>query len=108
MLARTFRLSKRDIARLYKKGRSFKENSVLVRFMPNYAKNPRFAVVIPKSTLVKSTARSRLKRMVHISLKSSIPALKDNLDVMISIRKDIPEKEIKPLTDKIFSHLVVK
>lgn len=106
MLKRIFRLTKRDIVRLYKKGRSFRENAVLIRFGPNYAKNSRFAVIIPKSALVKSTDRSRLKRIVHQSLQELKPQLKDNIDVTISFRKDIPEKEIKPLMEKIFSHLV--
>lgn len=107
MLSRAFRLKKRDIARLYKKAKRQNADFLLVRFMPNFAKASRFAVVIPKSVVKGSVGRSRLKRKTHEALSEYRNLLNQNYDVMLSYRKIPDEKVIAPAIKEIFTKVLI-
>ena len=105
MLARRFRLKKRDIARVYKKAQRINKDFLLVRFMPNMAKFSRFAVVIPKSVVKSSVGRSRYKRKTHESLQEFRALLKQNYDIILSFRKAPDEKNIEPVIKEILENI---
>ena len=82
MLARSFRLQKKDINRLYKKGKVLRLDSFLVRVIPSYAGHCRFSVVISKKVLALAVDRNRAKRLIYEYLQTHQELWKDkNLDV---------------------------
>lgn len=105
MLARCFRLKKRDIARVYKKAQRINKDFLLVRYMFNTAKSSRFAVVIPKSVVKGSVGRSRYKRKTHEALQEFRVLLKQNYDIILSFRKAPDEKIIAPVIKDILSNI---
>lgn len=105
MLARCFRLKKRDIARIYKKGQRLNKDFLLTRYISNTAKSSRFAVVIPKSVVKGSVGRSRLKRKTHEALQEFRVLLKQNYDIILSFRKIPDEKIIAPVVKEILSNI---
>ena len=105
MLARPFRLKKRDIDRVYKKGQRRNYNFLLARFVFNSAKTSRFAVVIPKAVVKKSVDRSRLKRKTHEALQANFTLPKQNYDVVLSFRKIPEEAVIAPTILEILKNL---
>jgi len=105
MLARCFRLKKREIARVYKKGQRLNRDFLLVRFVPNTAKVSRFAVVIPKVVVKGSVGRSRYKRKTHEALQEFRSLLKQNYDIILSFRKAPDEKIIASTVKEILSNI---
>lgn len=92
MLAKSFRLSKKDISRLFQKGKRFRESFFLVRFYPNRASHDRFAVIVPKKIAFKSTQRSRLKRMIMLALQKLPKNNLNCLDIAVTLQQ-LPNNE---------------
>lgn len=105
MLARSFRLKKREIDRVYKKGQKIPKGFLLVRYVLNSAKHSRFAVIIPKKVAAKSVSRSRLKRLAHETLYKEMKSLKSNYDVIISFQKFPDEKEIEAVLKDVLQSI---
>lgn len=91
MLARSFRLNKKNLTRVFQKGRRQRENYLLLRSMENRQGRPRFAVIISKKVAAKSSARNRLKRKTFEILGEHLEKL-GNLDLAITFQK-APENE---------------
>ncbi len=88
MLKKSYRLTKQEIERLYKKGRAFPQDFVLVRFAANRANHCRFAVVIPKKVMAKATDRNRARREVYDFLAKQAALWQNkNLDISFSFRQ---------------------
>jgi ribonuclease P protein component len=105
MLARPFRLQKKDIDRLYKKGKVSRQDSFLVRFMPNRTGHNRFSVVISKKVLAKATQRNRAKRLMYEFLQNSKELWQTkNFDFVIFPRNYKEEKALEAL-NKVLSEL---
>ena len=92
MLMRSFRLTKSDITRVFKKGRAYKGSNLSFRYLQNRTDHPRYAIIIPKTILPKATDRNRLKRMVSANLTEI--SFKNNLDITIQVKRLIEEKDI--------------
>ena len=92
MLAKFFRLTKLDIARVFKKGRTYKGSNFTFRYFANRTDHPRYSIIIPKVVLPKATDRNRLKRMISENLKQITS--KNNLDIAIQVKKMPEEKDI--------------
>ncbi|AKM82249.1 TPA: ribonuclease P protein component [Candidatus Berkelbacteria bacterium] len=105
MLARSFRLKKREIDRVYKKSNRFFEDFLLVRTLPNTAKHSRFAVIIPKAVVAKSVNRSRLKRKTTEAITENLMLLKTNYDFIFSFKKLPDEAMIDSTVKKIFQNV---
>ena len=65
MLKRSLRLQKKDIDRIYKKGRSFPRDFLIVRYVPNRAGHSRFCVIISKKVIALANDRNQAKRKVY-------------------------------------------
>jgi len=102
MLASTFRLRKQDVERVYKKGRSFREDFLVARFLGNNLEHCRFAVVIPKKAAPKATQRTRLKRKTFTLLGEIMKVQKiGNFDIILSYKQLPKENDINPLLVRI-------
>ena len=106
MLKKTFRLNKSSIERIYKRGKTFREGSFLVRFLTNNTDHSRFAVIISKAILPKASARNRLRRMTYIAIEKQ-KYLK-NTDIALTYKRVIEEDKIEGELNKIFQSLGVR
>ena len=65
MLKRSFRLAKKDIDRIYKKGQKAAQELFVVRFVSNRSGHARFSVIISKKVLAQATDRNQAKRKIY-------------------------------------------
>jgi len=106
MLASAFRLNKQNIERVYKRGRTFRENFFQVRFLRNNIEHGRFAVVIPKKIAAKATKRSRLKSKTFVLLEEILKEHKiASFDIILSFKQMPDEQSIKPVLSKVFHEI---
>ena len=105
MLARSFRLQKKDIDRLYKKGKVLRQDNFLLRIMVNHTDHCRFAIVISKKVLPHAVDRNRARRLMFDFLQKN-PDLYSgkNLDIAI-YPKSIKEDSIVASLNKLLSEL---
>jgi len=102
MLSKKFRLSKQDIERVYKRGKTFRDSFLVIRFLPNNSGHYRFATVIPKKVALKATQRNRLKRKTFAFLEEILKEVKiGNFDIILSFKTIPEEQSIKPVLSKI-------
>jgi len=97
MLESSFRLKKKEIVQLFKKGRIFRYDSFFFRIAFNQVSHSRLAIIIPKKVSAKATVRNRLKRKVMIALSSQDKIKDKNIDLAIFFKEIPAEKEIESL-----------
>jgi ribonuclease P protein component len=87
MLNRKNRMgSSEAIERLAKSGNVFKSDFLLFRYSGTEADSSRFAVNVSKKIFKNAVPRNRLRRQVNEAIRLNLPALKRNVDVLISAR----------------------
>lgn len=97
---------KKDIERVFKRGRSVYSGDLGLRFMPSNLKNPRFTIVVSLKVSKKANQRNLLKRRLREILRREIlPRLLKNVDGVILTRiglLDLSFPELKELTMALF------
>jgi ribonuclease P protein component len=91
LLAKKYRLNKRELSGLYKKGSILKCDQITARFNLNKTNHNRFAVVISKKILAKATERNAFRRNIYEMLKDLIKI--GNYDVALFFYKTKVSKE---------------
>ncbi len=76
-------IKERDFQRVYK-GKGIKNFLFSLRFQKSRFKNPRIGFVVGKNVSVKSIKRNKLKRRMREVLKTLLPHIKENLDIVIT------------------------
>ena len=102
MLPKSHRLNKKDINRLYKKGKVFKEDFLVLRVNSNFTDHFRAAVIIPKAVANKATVRNRLKRKT-MTILAPFKLEPKNIDLALFFKKEPREEEIQPALIKILT-----
>ena len=105
MLARPFRLQKKDIDRLYKKGKVSRQETFLVRYMPNRAGHNRYSVVISKKVLAKATQRNRAKRLMYEYLQNTKEVWQTKCFDMAIFPRNYKEEKTLEALNKVLSEL---
>jgi len=106
MLAKKFRLSRRQVNIVYRKGKSTSFGSISIKFYPNGLEFPRFSVIIPKSVVKKVVERNRLRRIIFEELGKN---QKTGMgDCLIRLHRVIPEEILKAQIKKILAEECVK
>ncbi|MGB9743517.1 MAG: ribonuclease P protein component [Minisyncoccales bacterium] len=110
MLARHYRLQKRkDIILVFKKGKTFKYQQLILKTRNNQLNNHRFTVIVSKKISKKAVVRNKIKRQLMEltrlklnSLKNKPNQFKDNLLIALPgiEKKEFAEK--KKIIDKLF------
>ncbi|MEI6039941.1 MAG: ribonuclease P protein component [Candidatus Berkelbacteria bacterium] len=105
MLTRSFRLQKKDMERIYKKGRNFRQDLFLIRFLPNRAGHSRFSVVISKKVLALATARNQFKRKAYQIISESETLWKDKAFDFALILKKAEKENLEESIKNIFKEV---
>lgn len=95
MLSKKYRLNRRQVQQVLKKGRGQNFGGIGVKSLPNNLSYSRYAVVVPKVVSKKATERNRLRRIVYEDIYSKKNA---GCDFIIRIYK-MPSKENAMLTE---------
>jgi ribonuclease P protein component len=105
MLARSFRLQKKDFDRIYKKGQTARQDLFLLRYIPNRASHCRFSVVIAKKIVAHAVDRNQIKRKVYQIIFDST-ALWENKSLDIAfILKKVDSEHLESAVKKILQEI---
>lgn len=106
MLPKANRLSKKkDFDQVFKKGKSFKEDFLILRFVLNKVKRCRFGIIISRKVSKKATVRNKLKRRISVLIEPKIMKIKKRVDVVLVALPNLEKKdfwEIEETVNKLF------
>jgi len=93
MLAKKFRLTRKQVNIVYRKGKSTSLGIISIKAYANKLEYSRFSVIIPKSLIKKVVERNRLRRIIFEELNKG-PKTKAG-DYLIRLHKVIPEEALR-------------
>jgi len=106
MLPKLNRLKrKRDFERVFKKGKGFKEDFLVLKFVSNNLKKNRFGIIVSQKISKKATLRNKIKRRLRTLLKTILPKIKKGIDVVLVALPGLEKKdflELKETLNKLF------
>jgi len=100
MLNKKYRLTRKQINILYRKGKSNNFGGISLKSYPNSLEYPRFSLVIPKSLVKKVTERNRLRRIIFDELGKTKGAAHN--DYLIRLFKVEDELHLRARIKNIF------
>ena len=107
MLPQRYRLKrKKDIERVFKNGRGFKEDFLILKVAKNNLKDPRFAFIVPSKVSKKATLRNKIRRRLSELVRLKIKKIKKGIDGVLVAVPGLEEKsfwEIEETINKIFT-----
>jgi ribonuclease P protein component len=87
MLAKKYRLKKREVKAFAKSG-FFNSNPVVaLKIIKNRFDRPRFAVVIPSKIVKKATERNRMRRQAYEILRINLKKIRGGFDYFLILKK---------------------
>ena len=109
MIAKKFKIPKKNIALILKKGESFDSKLYVVRFLENKVGFPRFRIIVSTKFARKAVERNKTRRRIYEILRLIV---KENsnlrpLDMILIPKKQILSKEFKEIS-KMTEELVTK
>lgn len=110
-LAKKNRLSKKDIDRLFKQGKTVRNSFFFIRFLKNNTGYLRTAIIVSAKTTKKATLRNRIKRIFteavcsgHFLEKSYDIAIVTTVNIVGKPLKEI-NRDLEQAMNKIFSQI---
>jgi len=97
---------KKNFERVFKKGKSLKEDFLLLKFIKNNSINSRFGIIISRKVSKKVVIRNKIKRRIRAIIFSKLPQIKENIDAVLIVLPGIKDQgfwKIKEIIDKIFT-----
>jgi ribonuclease P protein component len=106
MLPKIYRLrKKKDFENVYKKGRSFKQGFLFLKFLNNNSGVSRIGIVVSKKVALRATVRNLIKRRIRAAVKELVPNIKQGQDIVISalsgVDKTTDFRNIKETLEKL-------
>jgi len=106
MLPKENRLKKnKDFEKVFKEGKGFKEDLLVLKKVKNNLKNSRFGFVVSKTFFKKATLRNKIKRRLRELVRIKLNEIKKGIDVVIIAKPGLETKdfqEIKEIVNKLF------
>ena len=106
MLPKINRLKKKkDIERVFRIGKGFKEDFLILKTAENSFKNPRFAFVVSSKVSKKATLRNKIRRGLSKLARLKIEKIKNDKDLILIAVPGLEEKdfwEIDETVNKLF------
>ena len=102
MLPRENRLKKEeDFKKVFKKGRGFTNDLLVLKVIKNNLDISRFAFVISKKISKKATIRNRIKRRLDNVIRVDLPKIKKGWDGIIIVLPGAEIKDFKEIEEDI-------
>ncbi len=106
MLAKSYRLTKKkDFDFLFRKGRSFKEGFLILRFVSAKIESCRFGIVVSQKISKKAAVRNKIKRRIRAVIEPLSPKINKKADIVFLALPGLETKdfrEIKETIEKLF------
>lgn len=109
MLPKINRLAKeREINTVFKKGKVFKSDFLLVRLMKNNLQKSRFSFVVGKKVSNKAVQRNKIKRRLRQIVlnelrKNQMPEYKESVDGVVIALPGIEKKQFSEIQEAVTS-----
>jgi len=111
MLSKKNRLNKkRDFENVFRKGKSFKEDLLLLKITEGKTSQSRFGLIVSKKISKKATIRNKLKRRISELVGKEIKNLPKSMDIVIVTFPGIEKKdflEIEKIIKKLFKKVTL-
>ncbi len=92
---------KKDFEKVFQEGDSFLGHFFVLKTKKNNLSHPRFAFIISSKNERKAVRRNKIKRIFREAVRSYIPLLKENKDIIFIIKKDAKNKEYKEIKEEV-------
>lgn len=103
MLSKINRLTKKkDFEQIFKKGKGFKEDFLILKFAPNNLNQNRFGIVISQKISKKATTRNKIKRRIRQLIRAKLPKMKKGRYPETCLGKDVALIALPGLENKDF------
>ncbi|OIP74780.1 MAG: ribonuclease P protein component [Parcubacteria group bacterium CG2_30_36_18] len=106
MVPKKNRLQKKtEIVRVFKKGKGFKEDFLILKLVKNNLEKSRFSFIISQKVSKKATTRNKIKRRLSEIVRLKLKKIKKGIDVILIACPGLEEKdfwEIEESLDKLF------
>lgn len=111
MLPKTNKLKKKkDIERVFKSGKGFKEDFLILKMVKNNLKNSRFAFIVSQKVSKKATLRNKIRRRLSELARRHLPPGRPGMDIVIMALPGLEEKdfwEIEETVNKLFARTYI-
>ncbi len=97
----------KDFEKLFKKGKSFKNNFLTLKIVQNNLKESRFGFIISKKVSKKATLRNKIKRRLRSIVWQNIKNIKKGMDIALIVFPDLGKKNFLE-TKEILNNLLKK
>ena len=106
MLPKNNRLTKKkDFEYVFKKGRSFKEDFLILKIVENHLGQIRFGFVVSQKISKKASLRNKIKRRISESVRFKIGKFKKRSDCILIALPEIEKRDfwkIDEIIEKLF------
>lgn len=105
MLPKENRLKKKkDFEKVFKKGKAFKEDFLVLKIIKNNLKISRFGFVVSKNFSKKTVLRNTIKRRLRETVRTKLNRIKKGIDGVIMVSPNLktktgPGKTLEPEKD---------
>lgn len=107
MLPKQNRLTeKKDFERIFKEGKGFKEDFLILKFVPNNLNRNRFGIIVSPKISKKATLRNKIKKQLRELIKSRLSKLIEGKDIILIALPGLETKdfwEMEEIVNKIFT-----
>ena len=97
---------KKDIERVFKQGKGFKQGFLFLKIAKNDLTLNRFAIVVSKKISLKAVIRNKIKRRLRAATRARLNEMEQGWDTVIVAQQGLENEnfeEIKKLLNKLFA-----
>lgn len=105
MISKKYRLERRNIEYLLRKGDTLFSNNFIVKYSKNTKDFPRFCVIISKKCSKKAVERNKWRRRTYEAIRNSIKSTNTSNDYVIIAKKNILTTNYRNIENDILSLL---
>lgn len=99
---------KKDFAKVYKKGKGFKQDFLFLKAVENGLDNTRIGIVVSAKIAKKAVERNLIKRRLREIIRKRIEEIKPGLDIVIITLKGMSRKTSFQAIEEAIDKLLLK
>jgi ribonuclease P protein component len=107
MSLKKWRLKRKEFEKVLKKGRSFREENLILKVLANFSGKKRVGFLVTKKSFPKAVLRNKIKRRLRELTRAEIENIKDGLDMVFIPLPGIEKKDFNQLSD-VFKKVILK
>lgn len=92
---------KKDLEEVFKKGRTFRDDLLAIRFVRNKLKTSRFAFSVGLKVSKKAFLRNRIRRRLREIIRDVLPGVKTGFDAVFMARRGLEAQKSRELKEMV-------